>query len=252
MPAHSSSLMQRPARARAIRVVVVDDSVVVRGFLSRWIAEADGIELAGVAGDGVDGIAAAKALKPDVVVLDIEMPRLDGVQALAGILEAVPGCRILMSSRLTLPGARIAMHCLQQGAADVIAKPGFQNNLGALHAYRHELIDKIRAVAPVPEAPPVLRLRRSSPAPAATGLNCCEGQRSKRQALPKNRQPQVLLIGASTGGPQAVGEFLLAASVIVRHLPVVVAQHMPGLFTTVFAEHLVRTTGFICREARAW
>lgn len=252
MAPHSPAPLQRGTSLRATRVVIVDDSAVVRGFLSRWIEDADDLALAGIASDGVEGIAVVTATQPDVVVLDIEMPKLDGLQALPQILRAAPGCRVLISSRLTEPGARTCLQCLAQGAADVIAKPAFQKNLTALTAFRQDLIGKVRGLSPH-------RLMPGKQAPAAA-VSCkfqspgfqpgpAPGRGELSQSLTRSRTPQAVLMGASTGGPPAIGDFLSAAAPILKLAPIVIAQHMPDIFTAVFADHLVRVTGFPAKEA---
>lgn len=231
------------AAVRPIRVVIIDDSAVVRGFLARWIADCADLEVAGTANDGLEGVAIVSAKRPDVVVLDIEMPRLDGLQALPEILAAAPGSRVLISSRLTVPGARACMQCLEAGAADVIGKPAFQKNLATLNEFRTDLLAKIRGLgSPLVRQSPAGPLRSSS-------VPTDNGRRITPALAEGLRMPEVILLGASTGGPAAINEFLAGAKPFLGRLPMVIAQHMPGLFTAVFADHLVRVTGMVVREA---
>ena len=225
-----------------MRVVIIDDSAVVRGFIARWVTDSGDLQIAGTANDGLDGIALVKEKRPDIVVLDIEMPRLDGLQALPRILAAAPGCKVLMASRLTIPGARACLQCLEQGAADVIAKPAFQKDLAALNEFRADLLAKIRGLGQATVANAALSSAGRTP-PAGGASSTCVAM---HHDMPS---PDILMIGASTGGPQAINEFLTEARPFLQHLPLVIAQHMPGLFTSVFADHLVRTTGREAREA---
>ena len=206
-----------PAGTRP-RVLVVDDSAVVRGLVARWIEADDRLDLAGTCPDGEQGLRRAAELQPDLVVLDVEMPRMDGLTALPLILKAAPKARVVMASTLTRQGADVTMKALSLGAADFAAKPA-AGQLGGAESYRIELLEKLSALCPRP-APPrrVTAPLRPDQRPAVT-------------------RPSVIAIGASTGGPQALRE-VVAALPADTSVPVLVAQHMPRLFTAMLAEHL--------------
>ena len=220
---------------RRARVMVVDDSAVVRGLLGRWIEAEPDLELVGSAADGAKAVAKISALDPDVVVLDIEMPVMGGLEALPLLLAARPGVRVLMASTLSRKGAAVTLSALERGAADYIAKP--DAGLGAAEAYRAELMAKLQALAPRVLARPLPGVADAA-APA-------------RQALrprPQGFQPEILAVGASTGGPQALREFLACLGGVWTG-PIVVVQHMPPMFTTLLAEQLGRASPIPAVEA---
>ena len=229
-----SRMKPEPAIAR---VMICDDSAVIRGALTRMLeAEAD-IRVVARAPNGQAALdeltrLAKAGQAADVVVLDIEMPVMDGMAALPLLLRADPGLRVIMTSTLTTRGADIAMRALRLGAADYVPKPSTQA-IGD-DSFRRELLAKVRGLA---------RLRRPSPAPLAA-----------RPPLPPHRagarQPaQLLAIGSSTGGPQALFALVQALGPALR-VPVVLTQHMPATFTPILAEHLTRLGAMPCTEAR--
>lgn len=219
------------ATGPAVRVLVCDDSLAVRGALCRLVGSDPALALAGRAADGAEAVRQVALLKPDVLVLDIEMPVLDGLAALPELLRRHPALRVLMVSTLTTRGAEITLRALCAGAADYIAKPGSATDLAAAGGFRDEFLAKLRALggrrAAAPGAPP-MPLRPAPPAPA--------------------RPPRVLAIGSSTGGPQALLS-LFGALPKDFPLPVVLTQHMPKTFTVILAEHITRLGGLVCREA---
>lgn len=210
--------------------MLVDDSAIVRGFMRRWIEEDSRVELVKVCSDGAQAVAEVATVKPDVIVLDIEMPNMDGLTALPQLRKLAPAARIIMASTLTTSGAHQTVKALSLGAADFIAKPQ-ASAMGAVDSYRRDLIEKIIALGPrtparAQAAPPVaLRPRAAAPGPVS-----------------------VMVIAASTGGPAALPVFLgpIANRISV---PILIVQHMPATFTPVFAEKLEAAIGKRCREA---
>ncbi|MCC5995771.1 MAG: chemotaxis response regulator protein-glutamate methylesterase [Oceanicaulis sp.] len=200
--------------------MVVDDSAVVRGLVARWIEADPRLELAATCADGEQGVRRAGELQPDLVVLDVEMPRMDGLTALPLILKAAPGARVVMASTLTRQGARVTVRALSLGAADCAAKPEAGKVAGA-QAYREDLLRKLIALSPRRAA-----AVRPAPVPAAP--------RPGRGPAPR---PAIVAIGSSTGGPQALREVISALPHDAR-APIVITQHMPKLFTAILAEHL--------------
>ncbi len=207
-----------PPAATRPRVLVVDDSAVVRGLVARWIEADNRLDLAATCPDGEQGLRRATELQPDLVVLDVEMPRMDGLTALPLILKAVPKARVVMASTLTRQGADVTMKALSLGAADFAAKPA-AGQLGGAETYRVELLEKLNALCPRPAPPrPVSAPLRSGPRPAAA-------------------RPSLIAIGASTGGPQAL-RAVISALPADTSAPILIAQHMPRVFTAMLAEHL--------------
>ncbi|TGY87535.1 chemotaxis response regulator protein-glutamate methylesterase [Marinicauda algicola] len=214
------------------RVLVVDDSAVVRGLVARWIEADERLEVAATCADGEQAVRRAGELQPDLVVLDVEMPRMDGLTALPLILKAAPKAKVIMASTLTRKGGEVTMRALSLGAADYAPKPEAGRVAGA-DAYRAELLQKLVALTPGRRARPA-----AVPAASATP--------APRPAFVPGRC-ELLVIGASTGGPQALRE---VARVLPRdcRVPVVIVQHMPKLFTAILAEHLSKV-GMPAREA---
>ncbi|MFD1333544.1 response regulator, partial [Methylopila musalis] len=131
------------APAEALRVLIVDDSAVVRTLTSRWIEEEPDLELAGIGRNGREAVERAGRVRPDVILLDVEMPDMDGITALPLLLKAAPNAMVLMASALTRRNAEMSIRALALGASDVIAKPGQGVDQAT---YRVELLAKVRAL----------------------------------------------------------------------------------------------------------
>ncbi|MET0605924.1 MAG: chemotaxis-specific protein-glutamate methyltransferase CheB [Beijerinckiaceae bacterium] len=232
-----AALHQTAIDAPRVRVVIVDDSVAVRGFIARWLNEFEDIEIVGSAADGREAVSLIAVVKPDVVILDIEMPQLNGIEALPLIRLGAPNSAVIVSSNLTRSNAELAMRCLESGAAEILPKPTAENNVVPLEDFKRELVDKVRALGgrQVPRRP---RRDRASAYPVVSAAS-----------LPASGSPRVVLVGASTGGPTACIEFLTGLRPLVSTAPVVIAQHMPPIFTRVFADHLAVATDIPCCEA---
>jgi two-component system chemotaxis response regulator CheB len=217
-----------------IRVLVVDDSPFVRQALSRMLGTAPDIEVVGVGADGQEAIEKVRALKPDVVTLDIQMPRMDGLEALQRIMIETPVPVLLLSS-LTREGAHVTLRGLELGAMDFVDKSSVQGNMNLL-ALAEELRAKVRALAGVPPA------KLSTP---AWGLS--QGHPVSPPG-PHPHRAELVVIGTSTGGPPAL-------QAIIPRLPedlgaaVLVIQHMPVGFTRSLAERLAARSALPVREA---
>jgi two-component system chemotaxis response regulator CheB len=230
-------------RHEPLRVMVVDDSVVIRGLISRWIEAEPDMMVAASLRTGLDAVSQVERANPDVVVLDIEMPGLDGISALPQLLAKKPDLIIIMASTLTRRNAEISFKAMSLGAADYIPKPESTREIAAADIFKHDLIQKIRNLTakrrrPMVTAPPLAphepTLAQATPAPA--------------QPAPLLRpfgplHPRVLLIGSSTGGPQALMTLVAGIAPVIDTVPVLITQHMPPTFTTILAEHLARVAG---------
>lgn len=243
-----------PAARSPIKVLVADDSAVVRGLVSRWLGEA-GHEVVATAPNGRAAVDALARCNPDVVLLDIEMPELDGIQALPLMLAKQPGIQVVMMSTLTQRNADVSLRCLALGAVDYIPKPESNRGVTTSDGFRNDLIERIRVfgAARARRRPgPTAVESTSSAAPAAPAVSRLSGTVTLR---PKPRTvvpPRALLIGSSTGGPRAVGEVLeKIGAATLRRLPVLIVQHMPPVFTAVFAEHLGARIGLPAAEGKA-
>lgn len=242
--------MSVPA-AETIRVMIVDDSVVIRSILTRWLGEAAGFEIVAAHRTGRAAVEDVARAKPHVVVLDIEMPDMDGLTALPLLLKTTPGVAVLMASALTRRNAEVSLRCLAMGAADYVAKP--EASQRDHDDYRRDLIAKVRSLG---EAVRRRTDRRpAAPAPAVATLYRAPIYAPKLQAAPaavRNPsmvRPKALAIGSSTGGPKALETVLSSISRQIADIPVIITQHMPATFTAVLAEHLGRATGRPSHEA---
>ncbi len=222
----------------SLRVMLVEDSAVVRGVMSRWIAAEPGFSVVGAAGDGREALDLVDALRPDIVLLDLEMPVLDGLSALPQLLARRPGLSVIVVSTLTRRNAGLTLACMAAGAVECLTKPEMRRDPSSLAGFRDELLRKLRGLAPrhlARQAPP---LAIPSPPP-----------RMRPAALPAIR-PRAIGIGASTGGPTALVELLRDLAAANRLVPILVVQHMPELFTAVFADQLRAKTGLTIAEGR--
>lgn len=220
-----------------IRVMVVDDSAIVRGLITRTLKSDPRIEVTASCSNGEMAVAQAARKDLDVIILDIEMPVMDGLAALPKLLEANPQTRIIMASTLTQRNAGISLKALALGATDYIAKPT-TDRLNANEEFHRELIQKVVALG---QRRKPGRQTDASPRP------------SEKPQLPHlrggvMRRPRIIAIGSSTGGPQALLTLLGALPPAVN-CPIVIAQHMPATFTTVLAQHIGRASGRPSAEA---
>jgi two-component system chemotaxis response regulator CheB len=221
-----------------IRVLVADDSALMRQTMKRIIATSGDLELVGLARDGEDAIAKARELRPDVISMDINMPKLDGITALQTILQEKI-CPVVMVSSLTQKGAATTFECLELGAFDFVAKPDgtVSSNLGAVG---EELISKLKAAA---RRGIVSRLQRDRERkqpyrpPARSTFQAVSGDRA-------------VAIGISTGGPATLQEVLPQ---IPADLPAAIflVQHMPPAFIASFAKRLNDNCSLTVVEARS-
>lgn len=216
--------MTEPAnKSKRIRVLIADDSSLMRAALSRMIESDRELQIVGYAVDGVDVVEQTKVLGPDVITLDIEMPRANGLEALTRIMADSPRPVIMLSS-LTREGAKSTFDALERGAFDFILKPGAEAARGILDI-QEELLAKIKSAAQAPWPPSVLPARKA-PARAVPHLSA-----------QIKTTPAIVAIGTSTGGPKALQEVL---SQLPAELPtgVLIVQHMPIGFTAQFADRL--------------
>jgi len=223
-----------------IRVLVVDDSAFFRHHLSNILSAHEKIEVVGTAKDGKAGVEAARALKPDVITMDVEMPIMDGISAVKRVMSEVP-TPILMLSSYTYAGAQATLNALQAGAVDFISKQnnGNSNNVERLSA---TLVQKVLAVSKhrvlKPVAVPVLKMTAQT-----------VPSRSRESPLVARQGGyDLVVIGASTGGPVAI-QNLISSLPGDFSVPLVIAVHMPGNFTKAFAERLDSICALNVKEA---
>jgi two-component system chemotaxis response regulator CheB len=201
---------------RKARVLVVDDSVVCRRLVASILGQEEGIDVVGTAPNGRIALDKVAQLAPDVVILDIEMPEMDGLTALSRLRRDYPDLKVIMFSVLTERGAAATLDALALGASDYATKPSAAaDHAEALRVTRDQLVPKVRALA--------------APRPS--------GDLPPTAAPAKAEEPAVVAIGASTGGPDALLEVLEALPSSFP-LPILVVQHMPPVFTRLFARRL--------------
>ena len=252
-----------PASAKGdIRVMVVDDAVVVRSLISRWIGEQPGLTVVAALRSGREAVDQFEQHDPDVVVLDVEMPHLDGISTLPLLLEKKRDLVVIMASALTRDNAEVTIKALSLGAADYIPKPDTEGGVITSTSFHTDLIAKIRALGPrARRAPRPPAYARRVLAPATRRLAGAIQRVGKwRVPAPADQPdfelrpfslvtPRVLLIGASTGGPQALTKLISQLDAVTDSAPVLITQHMPMTFTAILAEHLSRASAKNVREA---
>jgi two-component system chemotaxis response regulator CheB len=227
--------------------MLVDDAVVVRGLFARWVESEPDLDVVATLRTGREAVDQLQRVNPDVVVLDVDMPDLDGIAALPLLLERKPDLVVIMASTLTRRNAEISLRALSLGAADYIPKPGSNREVSASTAFRRDLIEKIRQLGLRAK-----RLRGAAPSARvpveAKAAPSIVPQVVEETAAPPSIvlrpmpavPPRVLLIGSSTGGPQALNTLVAEIGSIIQRAPVLITQHMPPTFTAVLAEHLAR------------
>ncbi|MFI6075125.1 chemotaxis response regulator protein-glutamate methylesterase [Actinoplanes sp. NPDC051343] len=257
-----------------ISVLVVDDSVVVRRLIVDALGGAENIEVVGTASNGLLAQAKIDQLKPDVITMDIEMPQMDGIEAVRELRKRNKTVPVIMFSTLSASGASATLEALSAGATDYVTKP---SNVGSvtesIAAVREQLVPKIHALAgrrraggapaaptrPGPGAAPARPYPAAAPPRAglpASGPPSRPGAPPPSGAVPgrpaARRTPggriDLLAIGSSTGGPDALTKVLTGLPSDLP-VPIVITQHMPPVFTRMFAERLDRSTPLRVFEA---
>lgn len=239
------------ATGNALRVVVVDDSAVVRNILTKALESDPGVRVVETAHNGAQAVRRVPRLKPDVVVLDIDMPVMDGLEALPHLIRDLPGLPVIVASTLTTRNADTTLRALAAGAADYITKPGSSSGTGDAGSFRTDLLAKVRALGetrrrrtgqPLPGHPGIAVAAspaRPAPAPSPPPVQPREGATTV---------PEAVIIASSTGGPQALFTLLAGLPPDFRQ-PVLIAQHMPPVFTEILAAQIARVSGRPCRQA---
>jgi len=227
----------------SVRALIVDDSVVVRHLVSEALGAEPEIEVAGVAADGKIGLAKIDQVNPDIVILDVEMPVMDGLTTLVEIRRRRPTLPVIMFSTLTQRGAAITVDALAMGASDYVTKPRASNPERSIQLIREELVPRIRGLCGIRAAP--RQARRDATAP--------EAPKPAAGPIPPRAGPaprvDVVAIGVSTGGPNALAS-LVPALPAKLPVPVVIVQHMPPMFTKILAERLDAGSPLHVVEAR--
>ena len=228
-----------------IRVVVVDDSALVRSLLTEIINRQHDMQCVGAAADPLVAREMIRELNPDVITLDVEMPRMDGLEFLSRLMRLRP-MPVVMVSTLTEQGAEITLRALEMGAVDFVAKPRIGVSSG-LQELAGDIVDKIRVAAGA-------HVRRLAAAPStasssgAAAVSSTSASDAPRTPLPRMSTEKVICIGSSTGGTEAVREVLVPMPADAP--AIVITQHMPPGFTTSFAARLNGLCKIRVAEAR--
>lgn len=239
-----------PSVADPVRVMVVDDSAVIRGFLTRFIESNSSLRVVVSAPNGQQALGAMGRTSVDVVVLDIEMPVMDGLTALPLILKEDPAVQVIIASTLTRENAAITLKALQAGAAECLAKP-MSHELSGSTIFRDELIEKVVTLGQLARKKRAGRPAKSGGTahdmPAAKATAPAAGKSFSLRSEGAKVAPDVIAIGSSTGGPQALLQFFTELKGNFKQ-PIFVTQHMPPTFTTILAEHIAKQAGLTCKE----
>lgn len=238
--------------AAKIRILLVDDSAVIRRLLTDVLSNDPVLEIADTAANGRIALAKLASVKPDIVILDVEMPEMDGLETLTELRKRQPRLPVIMFSSITERGAAVTLEALGLGANDYVTKPSNTGNMSvSLQRVRDELIPRIKTFcrqrpALIPAPPRATPERAPAPKPllkpAATPIAA---------AAPRLRQRvDILVIGVSTGGPNALA-VLLPQLPAQFPVPIVIVQHMPPIFTRLLAERLAAQSALTIAEGAA-
>lgn len=221
-----------------IRVLVVDDSAVVRGLWSKLLGQAEDIKIVATAEHGISALAALKAHAIDVVVLDLEMPEMDGLTAIPLILKDYPHVRIILASTHSRHGSKATMQGLTLGASDFVTKPHAMPLSTGLPSIANDLIGKIYVLA-----------NRARKEDAGAKATAAQGRKAQSRGTQHAISVAAIVVGSSTGGPRALVDVLKELSAKVT-VPIFIVQHIPADFTATLAEQLSKASGRPCYEAR--
>ena len=222
--------------------MIVDDSVVVRKILSKVLSADPDLQIAGWASNGRLAVAKLHTLRPDIILLDIEMPEMTGLQALPEIRKILPKIPIIMFSTLTEWGASATLDALSLGATDYVTKPSNQDMAATAESIQRDLIPKIKGLCKFSSGV------RHAPSPAGKQeIAVAHPAIRLRMPVARPSRIEIIAIGVSTGGPDALAK-LLPAIPARFPLPIVIAQHMPPIFTTLLASRLSSKCAVPVRE----
>ncbi len=230
-----------------VSVLIVDDSAVIRGFLRRFLEESNDIKVTATVSNGEAAIKKVENEKFDVIILDIEMPVMDGLTALPIILEKDPDVHVIMASTLTQKNAAVSFQALQLGATECLPKPSSALGMTGTDSFRYDIVTKTKELAVL------TRKKRGNPnvklvSQSALNTNDTQQTSISLKPMPAYFNPAVIAIGSSTGGPKALTSVFSALKGASFKKPIFITQHMPEKFTTILAENLAKHSGIDCHE----
>jgi len=234
---------------KQIHVMLVDDSAVIRGALTKIIEKDPAIKIVASVSNGEMAVSSAEKKKPHIVILDIEMPVMDGITALPHILKASPASKVVMFSSLTEKGASITLKAFSLGAVECLVKPSTSQSVGDGSPFQKDLLHLLKNLVPESQRIESNTESAANPAPkTTTGIPFSAKPQTAtfdiqlRKELPGLKErPAILAIGSSTGGPQAL--FKVCKHFTGFSIPIVITQHMPPTFTKILAEHIAQQSG---------
>ncbi|MDR3423976.1 MAG: chemotaxis response regulator protein-glutamate methylesterase [Alphaproteobacteria bacterium] len=239
------SAQQTAPPSPQVRVMIVDDSLVIRGFISRALDSDPAFMVVATASNGQIAIDTLRRTPADVVILDIEMPVMDGLMAIPKLKEIDPAVQIVMASTLTQRNADISIKALSLGATDYLPKPSARE-MAVPGEFQRALREKVKELGAVAWR----KNARQTPQKIAGTAMPAPVEKKKIVLRPMPLiKPDVIAIGSSTGGPQALFEVIKSIGKDLPQ-PIVITQHMPPSFTTILAEHITRQCNVICAEAK--
>lgn len=266
MRGQTASAAPKPRSTDPYRVMLVDDSAVIRGLFTRFLEADPDVKIVASVGDGQRAIDTLKNNDVEIIVLDIEMPRMDGITALPELLKVDPNVQIVMASTLTARNAEISLRALSLGARDYLTKPSSTSEMTGAADFPSDLLSKVKAFGAqrrrkagtsAPLASTARAAPMNAPGAARSSAKPSEAARSTSTARsdytlrkPSGRRADVIGIGSSTGGPQALFRVLADLTKTIKQ-PILVTQHMPPTFTTILAEHITKSSGWVCSEAKS-
>ena len=231
-----------------IRVIVVDDSSVVRGFITRELEKDPAFRVVATAGNGKIAIDVLRTTPADVMILDIEMPIMDGLTAIPKLKEIDSAVQIIMASTLTQRNAEVSLKALSLGATDYLPKPS-AHEMAVPGEFQRNLVEKVRELSALARKQGVRPSRVRDVRPVSPLAGPEKKKPVLRSMPPATFRPDVIAIGSSTGGPQALFAVISAMGTSLAQ-PIVITQHMPPAFTTILADHITKQCNVTCVEAK--
>jgi two-component system, chemotaxis family, protein-glutamate methylesterase/glutaminase len=252
---------QNFSASNPIKIMVVDDSAVIRGFISKVLDNCPDLKIQSSAANGLIAVNNLVKQKHDLIILDVEMPVMDGLTAIPKLLKVQPGVKIFMFSTLTTKNAETTMRALELGAVECLGKPTSTQDMFVKDSFKENLLRMIYEIVGARAFTPENSPQKSITEPKITTPTSSTSEPVKSKLHPHaaktivlrgasegfQGRPDLLAIGSSTGGPNAL--FKLLGSLRGIDIPVVITQHMPPTFTKILADHIRQQTGLASVEA---
>lgn len=230
-------------------VLLVDDSLVIRKVISNTVEKHNNIRIVGEASNGIQAIEKAKELSPDIIILDVEMPLMNGIKALPLLLKESPRSKVIMLSTLTKKNASVAIEAMQLGASDYMEKP---NPGDSLEIFEKMLIDMITSISESHKYNPAAIksiVNESTDITKEEVINIIEDEDGEEFSLSPNKvyaKPDIIAFGSSTGGPPVLSYIIKNIKDEISKVPVVITQHIPKEFAPFLSETISRSSGVKC------